>query len=63
MKTNSIKISEILTVKEVSQLFKVSERTIYRLIHNQALPFFPIGKSIRFSMRDLEVYLENVKKN
>jgi excisionase family DNA binding protein len=38
----------ILTVKDVAELFKVEEQTIYHWAKNGTLPCFKIGKAIRF---------------
>lgn len=38
----------ILTVKDVAELFKVEEQTVYHWANNGTLPSFKIGKVIRF---------------
>ncbi|MBP5359508.1 MAG: helix-turn-helix domain-containing protein [Treponema sp.] len=38
----------ILTVKDVAELFKVEEQTVYHWASNGTLPSFKIGKVIRF---------------
>jgi excisionase family DNA binding protein len=39
---------EILTVKEVSELLKISEGTVYRLTKEGRIPAFKIGTDWRF---------------
>lgn len=37
-----------MTVGQVAEYLGLSECTIYRLIHRNAIPFSPIGRSRRF---------------
>lgn len=39
---------EILTVEEVAQYLKVTERSIYSLLSRQEIPAFKVGGSWRF---------------
>jgi excisionase family DNA binding protein len=43
----------ILTVREVAEFLKVTERTIYRLAAEGQLPSFKVGGSWRFRRSDL----------
>jgi excisionase family DNA binding protein len=43
----------IVTAKELSRFFKVTESTIYNLAGNGALPGFKIGSSWRFDMDEV----------
>lgn len=38
----------LLTVKEVAQLLKLSERTIHKMVHEDFIPHIKIGHSLRF---------------
>ena len=40
---------EILTVKEVSELLKIHESTVYKMIREGRIPAFKIGSDWRFS--------------
>jgi excisionase family DNA binding protein len=40
--------NEILTVKEVSELLKVQDSTVYRMIREGRIPAFKIGSDWRF---------------
>ena len=63
MNTNSTTISKMMTVKDISEILNVSERSIYRYIHDQSLPCHRMGGIFRFSDSDLSQYLERTKKN
>ena len=51
MPKNSSK-GEILTIREVSEYLKVTERTIYRLAAVKKIPAFKVGGTWRFSRVD-----------
>jgi excisionase family DNA binding protein len=54
---------EVLTVQEVAQQYKVSERTVRNWIENDGLVAFPIGKrGYRISKADLHAFIERRKK-
>lgn len=48
----------ILTIKEIADYLKVTERTIYRLAAAKQLPAFKIGGSWRFSRKDIEDWIK-----
>lgn len=50
---------EIMSVKEVSELLKVSRQTINTLISNGKLPAYKIGRVYRIKKEDLLEYLKN----
>jgi excisionase family DNA binding protein len=52
---------EILTLKEVAQYLKLTEKTAYRLAAEKKLPGFKVGGSWRFKMSDLEAWIEEQK--
>jgi excisionase family DNA binding protein len=52
---------EILTLKEVAQYLKLTEKTAYRLAAEKKLPGFKVGGSWRFKMSDLETWIEEQK--
>lgn len=49
---------EVLTIKEVSAFLKVTERTIYSLLADQAIPAFKVGGQWRFRRSDLVKWME-----
>ena len=52
---------EILTLKQVADYLKLTERTLYRLIQEGKLPGFKVGNSWRFRLRDIDAWLEAQK--
>ena len=54
---------EVLTVQEVAQQMKVSERTVRNWIEKEGLPAFPIGKrGYRVTKADLDKWVEERKQ-
>lgn len=51
--------SEILTLKEVADYLKVTERTIYRLAAARQIPAFKVGGSWRFSRADIDIWIKS----
>jgi len=49
---------EILTIKQVADYLKVTERTIYRLAAAKQIPAFKVGGSWRFSRVDMESWIK-----
>ena len=50
--------SEILTIREVADYLKVTERTIYRLAAAKKIPAFKVGGTWRFSRADIDVWIK-----
>jgi len=55
----------IMTIGEVADYLKVTERTIYRLAGAKKIPAFKVGGSWRFSKADIEAWIrdQNALKN
>jgi len=49
---------EILTLKELAQYLKVTERTIYRLAGAKKIPAFKVGGTWRFSRADIDAWIK-----
>jgi excisionase family DNA binding protein len=47
----------IMTIGEVADYLKVTERTIYRLAGAKQIPAFKVGGSWRFSRGDIEAWI------
>lgn len=47
----------ILTVKELSTEWQVSEQYIYNLCKAGIIPFFKVGRLIRFNSVDINAYM------
>lgn len=50
--------SEILTIREVADYLKVTERTIYRLAAAKKIPAFKVGGTWRFSRADIDIWIK-----
>lgn len=49
---------EILTIKQLADYLKVTERTIYRLAAAKQIPAFKVGGSWRFSRTDIDSWIK-----
>ena len=47
----------ILTIKQVAEYLKVTERTIYRLAAAKKIPAFKVGGTWRFSRADIDNWI------
>ena len=51
-------MEELISPKELSSLLKVSKPWPYIMVKRGVLPYFKMGKVIRFKWSDIEAYLE-----
>ncbi len=49
--------SEILTIKQVADYLKVTERTIYRLAAEKKIPAFKVGGTWRFPRSEIDQWI------
>ena len=49
---------EILTLKEVAQLLKVAEKTVYTMAQNKELPAFKVRGQWRFRREDIDRWID-----
>jgi excisionase family DNA binding protein len=61
-KAGEIMSDEILTLKEVAQYLKLTEKTAYRLAAEGKLPGFKVGGSWRFKCEDINHWIEEQKQ-
>ncbi|MBE0463106.1 methylation-associated defense system helix-turn-helix domain-containing protein MAD1 [Halomonas colorata] len=52
---------QILTIKEVADFLKLTEKTAYRLAAEGKLPGFKVGGSWRFKQSDIDSWIEGSK--
>ena len=52
---------EFYTPKELAGYFRVTIRTVYRMMERGELEYYSIGGSIRFRKTDIEAYVERNK--
>lgn len=55
--------SDILTIREVADYLRITEKTAYRLAANKKLPGFKVGGSWRFRLREIEAWIDTQKGN
>ena len=53
---------EILTIKQVAEYLKVTERTIYRLAAAKKIPAFKVGGTWRFRTTDIDGWIVDQSK-
>ena len=56
-------LDDILTLKEVAEYLKLTEKTAYRLAAEGKLPGFKVGGSWRFKRVGIEDWIESRKRN
>jgi excisionase family DNA binding protein len=49
---------DILTIREVAEYLKVTEKTVYGLAQKRKLPCFKVGSQWRFRREDLYAWIE-----
>jgi excisionase family DNA binding protein len=55
-------MENIVTVKELANLLKLTEATIYKLVSSGELPGFKIGDSWRFDIKEVLKLIKKGKK-
>lgn len=53
---------DILTIREVAEMLKLTEKTAYRLVSNGELPGFKVGGSWRFRLSEIEKWIKEQEK-
>lgn len=53
---------ELLTIKQVEDRLKLSERTIFRLIKSGELNGFKVGREWRFEESDIDDYIRRQRQ-
>lgn len=51
--------TDILTIKEVAEYLKVTEKTIYRLAAANRIPAFKVGASWRFKFTEIDEWVRS----
>ncbi len=55
-------MNELLSVKEVAKLLGVPTSWVYDRVRVEAIPFFKIGKYVRFDPLEVKAWLEAQRK-
>ncbi|MBA7639633.1 hypothetical protein ES703_47293 [subsurface metagenome] len=50
-------MNSLLTIQELSQILKISKKTIYGWVHDNYVPYMKLGGAVRFRERDIEIWL------
>jgi excisionase family DNA binding protein len=58
MQTHSLETPALLNEPEAARLLKVSQRNLIRLRNRGAVPYYRIGKSVRYSREKLLAAIE-----
>ena len=53
---------DILTIREVAEMLKLTEKTAYRLVSNGELPGFKAGGSWRFRKSEIDKWIREQEK-
>ncbi|NYH99336.1 helix-turn-helix domain-containing protein [Cupriavidus plantarum] len=56
--TSSADEEEILTLRQVAEFLKVTDRTIYRLAAAKKIPAFKVGGTWRFSKAEITEWIQ-----
>ena len=51
--------TDILTIPEVADYLRITEKTAYRLASERKLPAFKVGGSWRFRKGEIDAWIEN----
>ena len=54
--------SYILTIREVADYFKLTEKTAYRLVAEGKIPGFKVGGSWRFQREKIKAWIDDQSK-
>lgn len=57
--TSSADEGEILTLRQVAEFLKVTDRTIYRLAAAKKIPAFKVGGTWRFSKAEITEWIQH----
>lgn len=49
---------KLLTVKEVAIIMGLSIQTLYNWINSRKIPYYKVGHSVRFKLKDIEQKIE-----
>lgn len=53
---------ELLNIKQLRDILRLSERTIFRLIKSGELSGFKVGREWRFEASDINAYIDRQRK-
>ena len=57
MKTDSNTLPNMLTPDDLAVFLRISKTGVYRMVEKRQIPFYRVGKSLRFAKNDVLSYL------
>lgn len=48
---------KVMTAQEVADLLRVSRWSVYEMVKRHDIPFFKVGRSVRFDRHSIEVWI------
>jgi excisionase family DNA binding protein len=56
--SESVQIARLLAIEQVAEILSFSVRTVRRLVVSQGLVAVKFGKSLRFTLADIEAFIQ-----
>lgn len=56
-----LNVKTLITPDELSKMLKISKSSVYRFVDGRILPFYKVGGNLRFSLNDIDDYLNGVR--
>lgn len=50
-------MNNLLTIQELSQILKISKKTIYGWVHDNYVPYMKLGGAVRFDEKQIATWL------
>lgn len=60
-KVDNMDNTKALTVQDVADILKIAKNTVYELIKRGEINSYKVGRKVRFTLNDVESYIENSK--
>jgi len=51
-------VEELVSIKTLSEMWEMKERTMREMVNRRTIPFYRIGKLIRFDLHAVRIWLE-----
>lgn len=51
----------LLTVNQLSELLQVPLSRVYNMVFRKEIPYYKLGRSVRFGRNDLDRYFQQIK--
>jgi excisionase family DNA binding protein len=54
-------VPDLLNVRELSSLLRISNTGVYRLVESRKIPFYRLPRGLRFDRKDVEAFLSQLR--